>query len=341
MGEHTERAVLKALRWLKEHQSPDGSWSPEHTEAMTGLGLLTFLAHGETPTSEEFGLTVQKAIQWLTNTMLAKREDRIGDRGYTHGIATYALCEAYALTKLPLVKPAAEKGLGLVVRGQQDRGGWDYGYAKGERWDLSVSAWQMQAMKAGYAAGCQVDGLEAAIEKGVEFIKDVTYKGGKFGYSSPGAGSNGMQGAGTLCLQLMGEGESSEAKAGVRYISENVRPEWDDKGKHAAHNHPSYAWYYMTQAVFHGGTSHFRSWNAAFAPMLVQHQDPDGHWDCPGAANEVGAFDPYFSTTLNALSLQVYYRYLPTYQAPTGIARSVDVLDIDAEEDLDLELEIE
>jgi len=339
LGEHTERAVLKALRWLKEHQSEDGSWSPQHQEAMTGLGLLTFLAHGETPASEEFGLTVQKAIQWLSNRMLAKREDRVDGRGYSHGIATYAMAEAYALTKLPLVKPAAEKALGLVVRGQQPRGGWDYGYAKGERWDLSVSAWQMQAMKAGYAAGLAVDGLEAAIEKGIEFARDVAYKDGRFGYSSPGAGSWGMTGAGALCLQLLGEGESSEAKAGVRSISEGFKPNWDEKGKYATHSHPSYGWYYMTQALFHGGTGYFRPWNAVFAPMLVKHQDPDGHWECPGAANEIGEFDPYYSTTLNALSLQVYYRYLPTYQAPTAIVDKGDVLDIDDDEDLDLEIE--
>ena len=39
-------------------QNPDGSWSKSQPDAMGGLGLLTFLAHGETPVSKEFGMTV-------------------------------------------------------------------------------------------------------------------------------------------------------------------------------------------------------------------------------------------------------------------------------------------
>jgi len=137
MAGHTERAVLKALRWLKDHQEPDGSWCPRgHPDAMTGLALLAFLAHGETPASPEFGRTVQTAIQWLANYMLPKTR---GGNSYTHGIAAYALCEAYGLTKIPFIKPAMEKGLSLIVQGQQANGGYDYNYAKGERWDLSVT----------------------------------------------------------------------------------------------------------------------------------------------------------------------------------------------------------
>ncbi len=65
----TEIAVLKALRWLKKTQNPNGSWAPSEQEAMTGLALLTFLAHGETPSpdNEEFGETVQRGMQWLAD----------------------------------------------------------------------------------------------------------------------------------------------------------------------------------------------------------------------------------------------------------------------------------
>ena len=66
----TEAAVYKALRWLKATQNPDGSWgtSPKYglTKGMdkaagAGFAILTFLAHGETPASPEFGDTVKKA----------------------------------------------------------------------------------------------------------------------------------------------------------------------------------------------------------------------------------------------------------------------------------------
>ena len=67
--------------------------------------------------------------------------------------------------------------------------------------------------------------------------------------------------------------------------------------------------------------------------MLVKHQKADGHWECPGGGEEIGPFDPFYSTTLNALALQVYYRYLPSYKEPTGIASSPeDIFDFEEEE---------
>ncbi len=343
-NERTERAVLKALIWLKNHQSEDGSWSPQYTEAVTGLGLLTFLAHGETPNSEMFGNTVQKAIQYLIAE--AEKQDVVGRRAYSHGIVAYALSEAYGLTKLPMLKPAMDKTIRRIIVGQQEpTGGYNYGYAAyvgdKKRWDLSVAAWQYQAMKAAHSAGCQVEGLEDAMYKGIEFLKEWTYKDGKFGYSSPGSGSWGMQGAGTLCLQLMGQGKSPEARAGVENIANNYRLEWNDEKKYALHGHPSYYWYYCTQAAFHGGRSSWRQWNRHFSDVLIRHQKEDGHWVCPGEDNEIGELDPYYSTTLNALSLMVYYRYLPTYKQPEEIARGdSDVFgDVLGEDDLDVEVQ--
>ncbi len=345
----TEASVLKALRWLKEHQKPNGSWSRTQPDAMAGLGLLAFLAHGETPASKEFGPTVQKAIQYLTNRMMAVPESRTAglSRAYVNGIATYALSEAYGLTKIPFVKPAMERGLGFIVRGQQSNGGFDYNYKKTKRWDLSVAGWQIQAMKAGYVAGADVPGLMKGIEKGISFLKKVTFKNGKFGYSSPGSGSWGMQGAGTLCLQLVGEGRSAEAKAGVKNIRENDAVVWKNDGKYVAHTNPAYNWYYETQAMFHAGQSAWRKWNKQFSKVLVAHQKSDGHWECPGKkvfvvnAKKSGhpEYDSVYTTCLCCLSLQVYYRYLPSYKMPKSVAsKSKSVLDA-IDDDLGLEIE--
>ncbi|MDZ4198668.1 MAG: hypothetical protein U1E27_05190, partial [Kiritimatiellia bacterium] len=65
----TDQRVLRALDWLKERQQDDGSWVGDSTAssktAMTGLALLTFLAHGEMPGSKPYGDTVEKAIRFL------------------------------------------------------------------------------------------------------------------------------------------------------------------------------------------------------------------------------------------------------------------------------------
>ena len=47
----TEAAIMRALEWLRINQKPDGSWESAKPVGITGLGLLTFLAHGELPSS--------------------------------------------------------------------------------------------------------------------------------------------------------------------------------------------------------------------------------------------------------------------------------------------------
>jgi len=342
-----ESAVLKALRWLKNHQNPDGSWSRLEPQAMAGLALLAFLAHGETPLSKEFGPTVQKAMKYLADYMMAQN-DKLPKKGhfaYRNGIVTYALAEGYGLTKLPLLKPAMEKGLSFIVRGQQPIGAWNYGYKKDKRWDLSVSGWQIQALKAGYVAGAETPGAVEAIEKAVKFLKNVNFRNNRFRYAntSRGTGSFAMQGTGALCLQLLGEGHCKQVRTVVDYIyGETHTVVWDpQKYGNVGHGGPFYAWYYTTQVMFHAGQSRWRIWNKQFTKTLVRHQRQDGHWETPwspkAAEDHKWEYDPYYSTCLCCLMLEVYYRYLPTYKLPKAIAKGPSILDVNAD-DLGLEI---
>ena len=293
-----EDAVLRALRWLKKVQASDGSWE---NEAFTGLALLCFLAHGETPQSEEFGMTVQKAMQWLSGKVPVQG----ASHGYANGIATYALAEAYGMTQIPFLRQSMEAGLEVIVKGQQPGGGYNYAYGKTERWDLSVAGWQYQALKAGYVAGSSVEGLDEAISKSKKFLKNVAYADGKFGYSSPGSGGN-MTGVGTVALQLLGDGGSKEVQAAANTILYERLPgyAWENSG------HSLYGWYYDTQAMFNQSGRSWRQWNDKFQKVLINAQNKEGWWKTgAGGHRDSKVFD----TTLCCLQLEVYYRYLPTF----------------------------
>lgn len=316
IGGATENAILKALRWLKEHQEENGYWMKKNNaegDAMTGMALLAFLAHGDTPSSsKEFGVTVQKAIDYLVQRIETVGNQRLG-RAYTHGIVAYALAEAYAMTRLPEVGSAAETALQVIIDGQQPGGGFDYRYNKGKRWDLSVASWQFQAMKAATVAGIEMPGLTEAKIKGIDWLKNTTYRNGSFGYSSPGGSRLSMAGAGTTVLELLGEGDSEEVKATLEKRLIPYEPKWE-KVNHSS----AYSWYYMTQAIFHGGRRSFKQYFPAFSKMLVANQADDGHWTEPGKEEKEGlGRDVYMSTALNCLSLQVAYRYLPSYKSTT------------------------
>ena len=51
---------------------------------------------------------------------------------------------------------------------------------------------------------------------------------------------------------------------------------------HSANANSTYAWYYITQALFHAG-DHWCEWNTRLCDQLVGNQDPDGSWGSPGA----------------------------------------------------------
>ena len=306
-----QKAVERAMGYLVKKQNENGSWG-SNSPAHTGLALLVFLAHGETPLSEKYGSTVQKGMQWLANEMVAKKN--LGQNAYGHGIATYALAEAYGMTKIPFLRNAMETGIDTIIKGQGGHGGFFYSYGKAGQWDLSVSGWQFQALKSAYVAGATNPGLKEAITKCVKFLKNDAFKNARFGYQSAGTGGN-MTGVGTVGLQLLGEGDCREAREALATISterlaaykavHDAPKTWEEKADGFI-----YGWYYDTQAMFNKGGKMWRAWQNEFEPTLNATQNSDGSWS---TGKQGHTADPILCTTWCALQLEVYYRYLPTF----------------------------
>jgi hypothetical protein len=337
-GEGTEDAVLRALRWLKSVQKEDGSW--EGHAAYTGLALLTFLAHGETPLSEEFGVTVMRGLMWQSDHMISGAIKQGRRYAYTNAIATYSLAEAYAMTKGNTVGIAMEVGLEDVVAGQNAAGGYYYEYLKNERWDLSVAGWNYQALKAGYIAGAQNDGLSDAMQKSIEFLKTHAFVRDRFHYQNGGRHKSNMTGVGVVSLQQLGEADSDEVQSGLRYIMTerlktyrkySKRP-FTQGGKHI------YGWYYDTQAAFNAQGDTWTTWNSVFKPTLLKNQHPDGYWpDQTGKVTAKNMKAVLLRTTWCTLQLEVYYRHLPSYQS-SNLELGRDGISSD---DDDIELQID
>lgn len=350
-----DAVVMKALRWLKKVQNPDGSWDG-CKPAMTGLAILTFLAHNELPAGpeEEFGPTVEKAVKWLCehqngDGMFSGRDGN----NYAQSVATYALCEAYTMTKNPIVKEVAEKAIRPIIKGQHPNGGWDYNYRQSERDDISYMGWAAQAVKAAHTAELKVPGLEncySNITKGMLIQYDHAYGG--FGYCSPS--HSGLSGVGALCMQLVGDYNRPEVKMTMQMLdgSQFGWDKYDGPQPYTLTNgqSPLYFWYYMTQAFFQEGGKKFKRWNAQFLPELIKRQIVEkdaildlkgqtrdvGYWDSPSATEHHVDGGQQFAckrwkngveidgtTTMGrrvqdtcfcALQLMVYYRFLPASQ---------------------------
>lgn len=288
----TEMSVIRSLRWLKAVQNSDGSW-PNNKVAMTGLAILTFLAHGEKPgDSPEFGETVQRAIEYLIS-----QQDKTGGglytktgNGYAHAIATYAMCEAYGMTMNPNVKESADKALEVIIKGQHPSGGWDYNWVQSERDDTSVMGWASQALKAGMMADFyhDPDALERASKMCVRGFKKNGFQDGGFGYTSPGKG--GLSGVGTLCMQFHHAVNDPYVKNTLQNIIYGWKPEWTgftpqkaaagekiEKSKELPPGMvggacPQYYLYYAGQSTFQSGGNEWTKWNERMWPSYVAAQ---------------------------------------------------------------------
>ncbi len=348
-GGETEDAVLRALRYLKTKQQKNGSWAGT-PPALTSLALLAYLAHGDTPASEEFGSTVKSAIRFL----LASQEPSGHFKGrdahdYTQPIAAYAMSEAYAMTKVPQLKQAAIKAMKPIVKGQNPSGGFNYNLKPTTRNDTSYMAWCVQALKAAKMGGLyeEIDGLDECMKKSIAgFKKNYGEKDGigGFGYSSPSA-THGLSAAGVLCLQFLGASKSRECRGGLAGLA-RWKFDWADP-------HPGsflYYMYYATQAKFQEGGKTWEKWNAQFAPSLVKNQEVKdksvsgykdhrgqpqaiGLWHSP-AKKEHGAGE--MDTILCTLMLEVYYRYLPTFM-PVPVDDDEDEEIGDDDDDLEID----
>ena len=318
LSEKQRACVTSALVWLRKNQNTDGSWGDKHQGALTGLALLSFLENGAKPDSKAYGYAIAKSVEWITENgakfdgHLNMAKQFTAPAAYEHGIATYALCEYYAITKDEQVLPVLRQAVGHIVTGQNEHGGWRYTYDKAPG-DLSVTGWQIQALKAAYLTKLDVPGVEAALDKAVKFVTSLKGEHGGYGYTTPGD-HYGLTGIGILC-SLLWKGERASELKGIRWLLDETAQK-----RPVTYNGETadlYAWYFHTQACLLFGGVAWQKWNLWFQDEIIGAQSPDGSWPVPGSKGFGPQGDPgktgqVYRTALCTLMLENIYRYLPT-----------------------------
>ena len=323
----SEAAVTAGLRWLARQQMPDGRWMlngpnlPEKDRgnesndvAATALGLLPMLAAGKTHKPGDkniFDKVVEKGLKFLIRAQ-DQKTGYFGGSMYAHGLATIAICEAYGLTQDPVLRRPAQKALNLIVNTQHEEGGWRYGPSK-QPGDLSISGWQIMALKSGQMAGLDVPAV--ATRKAAYFLDSLANESDE-GYGYVGKGSSlRMTAVGLLCRQYMqnwGPAHPRMIKAIDNFLKRNP-PNTQDV----------YYYYYATQVMHHFGGDAWRTWNETMREALIKKQEKNESSANNGSWSPAG--DPWgraggrlMMTSLNLLTLEVYYRYLPLYYRDAG-----------------------
>ena len=328
-----EEAVVKSLKWLQKQQNKDGSWggTPQNYKcAMTGLALLSYLAHCETPLSEDFGETVLKGISFLVdqgvkNPVISLVPQR-NEVSYDHAVATYALCEAYTFCKQMDIPSIANlekvviKAVDKILDNQNVDGGWAYNYntKAGAHTDLSVTGWNVQALKAAEHGGIKPTkgDIRSTLRKASSYVRKNVMPDGKFAYKENGnMPRSSLVGVGVLSLQMTGNGSDSAARKGLDWIKNNVKTlQWGQGSGTENVKSNLYMHYYCVQAAMNRGGDVWTSYNKAFRDAVLSGQNADGSFrknDVGYVSGMTGKSENIYRQCLATLMLETYYRFLP------------------------------
>ena len=207
-------------------------------------------------------------------------------------------------------------------------GGWGYYFADGHVWDrdrwprASVTSWQLMALESARLGGLEVPSAVFR-DAGVFLAGTWDSSRGAFRYSHdpsrlnsgypilPASTPATMFGLSLLGLDL----GSDQFVAARRYVLERAPDRYREASEsqfvfEAKGN--LYFWYYGTLAMFRAGGDAWQRWNVAMKDTLLDSQSEDGSWrPISTYADYAGddARDKSYTTALNVLTLEVYYRY--------------------------------
>ncbi|MFO0957601.1 MAG: prenyltransferase/squalene oxidase repeat-containing protein [Isosphaeraceae bacterium] len=307
--------------------------------AATGLALLPLLGAGRIHTDpSDYSKNVKGGLDWLVKKQKPNGDLWTGGGGntqmYSHAIATMALSEAYGVSKDEALKAPAQKAIDFIVKAQNPNdGGWRY--SPGAPGDTCVFGWQMFALRSGALAGLEVP-LES-VEKCRKYLDRA--KGDEYGSTYVYFADNNrnpspvMSAEGLLCRQYLGwQRDFPPLLVGSERIFARLQDEIDfDKDTGAMVGLKSrniYFWYYATQLLHNMQGPYWVQWNVQVRESLIATQNnlngcAKGSWDPVLILADGRRLDDawgrqagrMFTTSLSLLTLEVYYRYLPLYQA--------------------------
>ena len=336
----SESAVENGLAWLAAHQGADGGWRfnlklipqclgecrnsgvLDTTTAPTGLALLCFLGAGYTQHEGPYQEVVSKGLYYLTERMVLTDHggdlrdtstlDKLGEEiptfrksgnMYSHGIATLALCEAYAMTHDESIALPAQEAVNFIVYAQHKQGGWRY--EPKQPGDTTVSGWQVTALKSALLGKLKVP-RKVWYRASAYFDSVQDDRGATYGYQSPSKSRRSTTVVGLFSRMILGwPREHPPLVKGMAKIA-----------KQLPRQNNMYFNYYASQALYHIGGKGWERWNPRMREYLVNSQATEGHeagsWYFEEEWSDRGG--RLYSTALSILTLEVYYRFMPMYQ---------------------------
>lgn len=316
---HEGKASIQlAQQWLASQQRADGSFSGGYGQGagIVASGVLAWMVNGNLPGEGPYGKNVAKGIDYILTCaqpsgllFKGQQEQHVM---YQHGLATICLAEVWGHTQDKRIYDKLKKAIDLIVRTQNDKGGWRY-QPKISDDDLSVTVMELLALRSAKDAGIAVP--KETIERAVKYVescrspKDNEGLAG-FSYTPHGQKSWSTTAAGLMSLMLCGHYKANSLKDGLDYLLKTRERKQDTQWFVYGH-------YYAAQAMYQAGgqgekfKAYWMKWYPDISKAMISKQAKAG-----ANRGQFNADSGYgvWSTGMCALVLGIPYRYLPIYQ---------------------------
>ncbi len=302
-----QEAIDKGLSYLATRQTDDGALGDGNgrNAAICALAGMSWLAGGSTPGRGPYGDNVSRVCDYLL--------DHVEESGfinvpqavshgpmYEHGFAALFLAEVHGMSPRADLREKLTKGVELIVRTQNDEGGWRYQPRK-EDADISVTICQVMALRAARNAGLAVP--KETVDRCIDYVKRSQNPDGGFRYMlPPGESAFPRSAAGIVALFSAGIYAGPEVDRGLAYLDRFLPRE--APGPQDAYFF--YGQYYAVQAMWQTGGTRWQRWYPAIRDLLVKTQQPDGSW--PDATG------PEYATAMATIILQMPDNSVPIFQ---------------------------
>jgi len=332
--DEVDRAIERGIGFLLKQQHDEGwiNHKAEFETAMTSLVLMSLAATGHQPNDPTpEGRSMRRGLAYVLREDRQTSDGYFGhtdaSRMYGHGITTLLLTELLGMgqdrQQDALIRARCQKAAELILRAQKTKkrdmfsGGWRYRPDSPDA-DMSVSVWQVMALRSAHNAGLEVP--TEAVDQAVAYFKRSYLVQplpasrpagpyGGFGYTYDPRSkklSGASPAAGLLAMQVCGRYDAPEVVGTADWLMDNP-PKWGPYWGPLFYN-----LYYFNQGMFQRGGKYGNFAMRHTQELLLKNQRQDGAWESP-ELHERGTGAVY-TTALGVLALAVKYHYLPIYQ---------------------------
>ena len=301
-----QEAIHRGLEWLARRQEKDGSFGADSQYGrhvgITALACLGFMSEGSVPGRGRYAKNIEAGLNFILNSAseqsgLVAAETSYGPM-YGHGFATLFLGEVYGMSPRADLREKLQKAVALIVRTQNDQGGWRYHPVKADA-DLSVTICQIMALRSARNAGIAVP--KATIDRAIKYVQDSQNPDGGFRYMLDSAGSMfARSAAGVAALYYAGIYQDDSIRNGLAYLTKYT------PGKTQEQTHYFYGHYYAAQAMYLAGGDYWKKWWPAIRDELIEKQTEEGYWH--------GQAGSEYGTGMALIILQIPKQTLPIFQ---------------------------